>query len=102
MGAGCVAMEMIAENSHCIKTRQTTLRDHPGKEGLPMSQFAPDNLKVPPGFEHLLEGLAREVLREQPPNIIDFAAYYFRVRLAERDSGKKREECEIAFLVANT
>ncbi len=50
-----------------------------------MSQFAPDNLRVPPGFEHLLEGLAREVLREQPPNIIDFAAYYFGVRLAERD-----------------
>ncbi len=50
-----------------------------------MSQFAPDNLRAPPGFEHLLEGLAREVLREQPHDIIVFAADYFGEKLALRD-----------------
>lgn len=50
-----------------------------------MSQFAPDNLRVPPGFEHLLEGLTREVLREQPPDVIAFAANYFKQRLLGRD-----------------
>ena len=50
-----------------------------------MSQFAPDCLRVPPGFEHLLEGLAREVLREQPSDIITFAANYFREKLILRD-----------------
>lgn len=50
-----------------------------------MSQFAPDNLRVPAGFEHLLEGLTREVLREQPPDIIVFAAEYFKHKLSIRD-----------------
>ena len=44
------------------------------------------SIQVPPGFEHLLEGLAREVLREQPQNIIVFAADYFRQKLSLRDS----------------
>ena len=56
-----------------------------------MSQFAPDSLRVPPGFENLLEGLAREVLREQPQNIIVFAADYFREKLSLRDG--KVEAC---------
>ena len=47
-------------------------------------QYAPSKLRVPPGFQNLLEGLAREVLREQPENIIDFAANYFKNRLAIR------------------
>ena len=41
-------------------------------------QYAPQKLKVPEGFNNLLEGLAREVLREQPDNIIKFAADYFK------------------------
>ena len=40
-------------------------------------QYAPQKLKVPDGFNNLLEGLAREVLREQPESIIKFAAEYF-------------------------
>ena len=59
-----------------------------------MSQFAPEHLRVPPGFEHLLEGLARDVLREQPPDIITFAADYFREKLALRD-GEERVYCKI-------
>ena len=46
--------------------------------------FAPSNLRVPPGFEHILTGLATEVLREQPSDVISFAAEYFKSRLALR------------------
>ena len=48
-------------------------------------QYAPMKLRVPPGFQNLLEGLAREVLREQPEDIINFAAQYFRDQLLIRD-----------------
>lgn len=50
-----------------------------------MSRFAPDNLRVPAGFEHLLEGLTREVLRAQPSDIVRFAAEYFKERLSQRE-----------------
>jgi hypothetical protein len=48
-------------------------------------QYAPMKLRVPPGFQNLLEGLAREVLREQPEDIINFAAQYFRNQLLIRE-----------------
>ena len=48
-------------------------------------QYAPMKLRVPPGFQNLLEGLAREVLREQPEDIIVFAAQYFKNQLQIRD-----------------
>ena len=47
--------------------------------------YAPTKLRVPVGFEHLLEALAKEVLREQPKDIIQFAAEYFRKKLILRD-----------------
>ena len=47
--------------------------------------YAANKLRVPPGFEHLLEGLAREILREQPENLVEFSAQYFRKKLQERD-----------------
>ncbi|XP_066910834.1 sperm surface protein Sp17-like [Clytia hemisphaerica] len=47
-------------------------------------QYAPQKLTVPDGFNNLLEGLAREVLREQPENIIKFAADYFKQQVATR------------------
>ena len=48
-------------------------------------QYAPMKLRVPPGFQNLLEGLAREVLREQPEDIIHFAAQHFKNQLLIRD-----------------
>ena len=48
-------------------------------------QYAPMKLRVPPGFQNLLEGLAREVLREQPEDIIHFAAQYFKNQLLIRE-----------------
>ena len=43
--------------------------------------YAPKKVCVPPGFENILEGLAKEVLRAQPENVIEFAAEYFRKKL---------------------
>lgn len=51
-------------------------------------QYAPSKLKVPPGFQNLLEGLAREVLREQPDDIIKFSADYFKEQMALRSVGE--------------
>ncbi|RDD46040.1 Sperm surface protein Sp17 [Trichoplax sp. H2] len=47
--------------------------------------YAPVNLRLPPGFQNLLEGLAREVLRSQPEDLYSFAAGYFRDRLTYRE-----------------
>ena len=47
--------------------------------------YAPAKLKVPPGFEHLLEGLTREILKVQPKDIVAFSAEYFRKKLVLRD-----------------
>ena len=47
--------------------------------------YAPTKLRVPPGFEHLLEGLTREILRSQPKDIIAFSAEYFRKKIVLRD-----------------
>ena len=51
-------------------------------------QYAPSKLKVPPGFQNLLEGLAREVLREQPDDIIKFSADYFKGPMVLRSVGE--------------
>ncbi|XP_034166271.2 sperm surface protein Sp17 isoform X2 [Pangasianodon hypophthalmus] len=48
--------------------------------------FSNATLRVPHGFGNILEGLAREVLRDQPEDIPAFAAQYFTALL------KKREE----------
>lgn len=43
------------------------------------------SLRVPAGFRNLLEGLAREVLREQPTNVVAFAAQHFQKLLEQRE-----------------
>ncbi|XP_055052409.2 neurogranin (protein kinase C substrate, RC3) b isoform X1 [Misgurnus anguillicaudatus] len=47
--------------------------------------FSNTNLRIPKGFGNLLEGLAREVLRDQPGDIPAFAALYFAKRLKARE-----------------
>ncbi|XP_015505328.1 sperm surface protein Sp17 [Parus major] len=44
-------------------------------------------MRVPAGFRNLLEGLAREVLREQPTNVVAFAAQHFQKLLEQREAG---------------
>uniref|UniRef100_A0A667XUT7 RIIa domain-containing protein n=1 Tax=Myripristis murdjan TaxID=586833 RepID=A0A667XUT7_9TELE len=47
--------------------------------------FSSTNLRVPRGFGLILEGLAREVLRDQPGDIPSYAARYFNVLLKKRE-----------------
>ncbi|XP_067306905.1 aspartic and glutamic acid-rich protein [Pseudorasbora parva] len=47
--------------------------------------FSNTNLRIPKGFGNLLEGLAREVLRDQPEDIPTFAALYFTELLKARE-----------------
>ena len=49
--------------------------------------FSNTKLRVPKGFQNILEALAREVLRSQPDNVNEFAAAYFENALKVR-SGK--------------
>lgn len=37
---------------------------------------------VPQGFDLVLEELTREILREQPRNIVAFAAHYFKCKVS--------------------
>ncbi|VDL60609.1 unnamed protein product [Hymenolepis diminuta] len=46
--------------------------------------FSNTHLRVPPGFANILWCLAREVLREQPDNIIQFGMEYFKKLLLIR------------------
>ncbi|NXT12803.1 SP17 protein, partial [Prunella fulvescens] len=45
------------------------------------------SMRVPAGFRNLLEGLAREVLRQQPKDVVAFAAQYFQKLLEQREAG---------------
>ncbi|XP_056613582.1 sperm surface protein Sp17 isoform X3 [Triplophysa dalaica] len=47
--------------------------------------FSNTNLRIPRGFGNLLEGLAKEVLRDQPEDIPAFAARYFSGLLKARE-----------------
>ncbi|KAF4085978.1 hypothetical protein AMELA_G00101190 [Ameiurus melas] len=49
--------------------------------------FSNTSLRVPRGFGNILEGLAREVLRDQPEDIPTFAAQYFTALLQKRQEG---------------
>ncbi|XP_064029261.1 sperm surface protein Sp17 [Pogoniulus pusillus] len=44
-------------------------------------------LRLPPGFLNLLEGLAREVIRAQPLDVVTFAAQHFQQLLQQREDG---------------
>uniref|UniRef100_A0A8C3VRG2 Sperm surface protein Sp17 n=1 Tax=Catagonus wagneri TaxID=51154 RepID=A0A8C3VRG2_9CETA len=47
--------------------------------------FSNTRYRIPQGFGNLLEGLTREILREQPDNIPAFAAAYFENLLEKRE-----------------
>jgi hypothetical protein len=49
--------------------------------------FSNTKLRVPHGFEGLLEGLVREILLMQPNDIYGFAAVYFENLLGMREGG---------------
>uniref|UniRef100_A0A8C6T2H1 RIIa domain-containing protein n=1 Tax=Neogobius melanostomus TaxID=47308 RepID=A0A8C6T2H1_9GOBI len=43
------------------------------------------HLRVPRGFGALLEGVTREILRDQPKDIPKYAAEYFKTLLKKRE-----------------
>ncbi|NXT32705.1 SP17 protein, partial [Pelecanoides urinatrix] len=43
-------------------------------------------LRLPDGFQNLLEGLALGVLQAQPTDTVAFAAQYFQTLLEQRES----------------
>ncbi|XP_019514404.1 PREDICTED: sperm surface protein Sp17 isoform X4 [Hipposideros armiger] len=63
--------------------------------------FSNTHYRIPQGFGNLLEGLTREILREQPDNIPAFAAAYFENLLERREKtnfdpaewGTKVDDC---------
>ena len=50
-------------------------------------------LTLPDGLEEALEGLAREVLRSQPDNILEFAANHFEQLVKTRGSALGDQIC---------
>ncbi|NWQ83653.1 SP17 protein, partial [Columbina picui] len=47
--------------------------------------FSSTNVRLPDGFRNLLEGLVLEVLREQPMDVVGFAAQHFQTLLEQRE-----------------
>ena len=47
--------------------------------------FSNSRMRIPHGFQSLLEGMAKEVLMVQPPDIYSFSAIYFENLLKKRD-----------------
>jgi hypothetical protein len=47
--------------------------------------FSNTKLRVPHGFQALLEGIAREILHQQPTDIYAFGAMYFENLLKIRE-----------------
>ncbi len=43
--------------------------------------YAPTKIKVPDGFETLMEDLTKQILAEQPEDVIGFAATYLKGKL---------------------
>ena len=61
--------------------------------------FATPKIRVPPGFENLLEAFTREILREQPQDIISFGAEFFRNKLKQRVGGSWHNNCSLNYYV---
>ena len=85
-------------SSSCVYLQETCNELHTTRSSLQpvltlemAVSYAPTKLRVPPGFQNLLEGLAREVLREQPEDILSFAAQYFKTQLAIREGKIRRQ-----------
>lgn len=47
--------------------------------------FSNTKQRLPPGFRNLLEAFAKEVIRKQPQNIVEFGAAFFEELVAERE-----------------
>ena len=55
------------------------------------SKYAPP-VKIPDGFSQILKDFTRELLREQPQEVNEFAVNYFSEKLAKNSQFKVKEE----------
>ncbi len=67
---------------------------HVQAQGIDSGRPAPTNkytcqLDIPAQFPMVLKDLTREILREQPENIYQFAALYFAQKIAEVEGTKQ-------------
>lgn len=60
--------------------------------------LCPPELRIPPGFEAILDGFCRQVLKEQPEQIVHFAAEYFAAKLEARN-GEFDDDCFVSHVV---
>ncbi|XP_063211579.1 sperm surface protein Sp17 [Chroicocephalus ridibundus] len=58
--------------------------------------FSNITLRLPDGFQNLLEGLAWEVLRAQPADVVAFAAQHFQKLLEQREGSSADPEAREA------
>ncbi|ESO05951.1 hypothetical protein HELRODRAFT_63972 [Helobdella robusta] len=59
--------------------------------------FSNTKIRVPQGFRNLLEGFTREVLRNQPDDIIIFGARYFQFLLNARNGKQNKNIVAVVF-----
>lgn len=83
MGLHCTAHTNMPTSPRCQRNSCA--------KNLPMSQFV-QNIQYPKEFPGLLMDLCREVLREQPENIYEFAANHFRQLKQGLDAEKDRND----------
>ncbi|KAM6043140.1 sperm surface protein Sp17 isoform 1-T1 [Chlamydotis macqueenii] len=57
--------------------------------------YSSTTLQLPSGFRKLLEGLALEVLRAQPTDLVAFAAHHFQTLLEQRESSRAVWEAQL-------
>lgn len=90
----CLTYELVATSD--VYKRQPLLADgnklvlstKPFEENNSLTMAVPfsnTKLRVPKGFQNILEGLARECLRSQPENIYEFGAKYFQQLIQVRE-----------------
>lgn len=61
------------------------LTPHPHNDNIIMAvPFSNTKLRVPQGFQTLLEMLSREILRDQPQNIYEYSATYLEGLVKQR------------------
>ena len=88
-------VEATTRSHHLSVTPQTNKQKQANKQEKPNSpsseqamsmSYAPHKLKPPAGLEELLWGLSKEVLRDQPEDVIKYAAKYFRAAYNQREN----------------
>jgi len=74
----------VTKNSSNRKLKRANTQNHNPKVQKSVMSYSASQLTVPSGFPELLQGLAREVLRNQPGDIVAFAHEHFAKLMQNR------------------